>query len=69
MIVVYCQSELLEVVLALRSAGGFACLLDGGQQDGNKDRNNGDDDEKLDKSEAYSALVTKRRIRAHELLR
>jgi hypothetical protein len=48
MVIVNRQSDLLEIVFALRSAGRFAGLLDSGQQQGNQHGNNGNDDQQLD---------------------
>jgi hypothetical protein len=39
------KAELLEVVEALRAAGGFARLLDRGQQERRQDADDGDDDQ------------------------
>ncbi|MEY3459520.1 MAG: hypothetical protein RL215_2677 [Planctomycetota bacterium] len=44
-IVVQGDAELFEVVFALGSASRFACLLDGGEEECNEDRDDGDDDE------------------------
>ena len=46
------ESDLFEIVLALRSAGSFASLLYSREQQGDEDGNNGDYDEKLNQGEA-----------------
>lgn len=46
------QRELFEIVPTLRSAGCFARLLNGGQQQGNQDGDDRDDDKQFDQSEA-----------------
>ena len=48
MMIVHRKAELLDVVLALRAAGSFSRLLNGWEQERDKDANNGDDDEELD---------------------
>jgi ferritin-like metal-binding protein YciE len=45
------QAELLHVVLALRATGRLTGLLDRRQQQGNQDRDDGDDHEQFDESE------------------
>ena len=45
------EADLLEVVDALRPAGGLAGRLHGGQQQGDEDRNDGDHDQELDQGE------------------
>src|SRR5690606_7341152 len=45
------QGQLLEVVLALRAASGLACLLNGGQEQGDEDRDNSDHDQQFDEGE------------------
>ena len=40
-----------QVVFALRTPSGFAGLLDSGQQEGDKDRDDRDDDEQFDQCE------------------
>jgi hypothetical protein len=51
MVIVAGESNLLEIVFALRAAGGFASLLDSRQQQRDKDRNDCDHDEKFDQRE------------------
>jgi hypothetical protein len=46
------DSDLLEVVLAAHPVGGFPNFLDCGEEKTNKDRNDGDDDQKLNQGEA-----------------
>ena len=50
-IIVQAQSDLLQVVFALRTPSGFAGLLDSGQQEGDEDRDDRDDDEQFDQCE------------------
>ena len=51
LVVVNGQAELGEVVDACGAAGGFACSLDGGEEQSNQDANDGDHDEELDERE------------------
>jgi hypothetical protein len=44
----HARDDLLEVILALRSPGGLASRLDGGQQQGNEDANDRNDHQQLD---------------------
>ena len=46
------QGDLLEIIQATHTAGRFASLLHGGQQEGNQNGNDGDDDQKFDEGEA-----------------
>ena len=46
-VVVQREPNLLEIVLALRTAGRFACLLDRRKQQGNQDGNDRDDDQQF----------------------
>jgi len=46
------ERDLLEVVGALHAVGGFADLLDRGQQQPDQDGDDRDDDEQLDEREA-----------------
>ena len=46
------QADLLQVVDALGAAGGLAGRLHGGQQQGDQDRDDGDDHQQLDQGEA-----------------
>jgi hypothetical protein len=48
------QSELLEIVRTLRSAGSFSRRLHGRQQQGDQNRDNGNNHEKLDQRETAS---------------
>jgi hypothetical protein len=43
-IIVRCDGNLLEVILALAAASGFAGGLNGGKQQGDEDADDGDDD-------------------------
>jgi hypothetical protein len=45
------ESDLFEIVFALSSAGGFAGLLHGGEQQSHKDCNDGDHNEQFDEGE------------------
>ena len=47
MVVVQRQPDLLQIVLALRSPGGFACLLYRRQQKSDQNRNNCDHHQQL----------------------
>ena len=47
------EANLFQVVAALGLASGFACQLDGGQNQSNQHCNDGDDDQQLDKCEAW----------------
>jgi hypothetical protein len=49
------EALLLEVVGVLRPGGGLADLLDGGEQQADQDRDDGDDDEQLDQREGGPA--------------
>ena len=53
-VVVQGQADLLEVVDALGTPGGFAGRLDGGQQQGDQDADDADDHEQFDQSEGTS---------------
>ena len=52
-VVVDGQADLLEVVLALQPGRGLADLLDGGEQQPDQDRDDGDHDEQLDQGETH----------------
>jgi hypothetical protein len=59
MVVVQGQPQLLEVVRTLRPAGRLARGLYGRQEQRNKDANNGDHDQQLDKRKRLpSATIT-----------
>lgn len=47
-VIVECESELLHVVSALRSSGGFPCLRNGWEQESDEDCNDGDNDQEFD---------------------
>ena len=51
------ESELLEVVRALRAAGGLAGGLDGGQQQRDQDADDRDDHQQLDQGEAAALAI------------
>ena len=55
MIIVGSQALLLEVVDALDPAGGLAGRLDGRQQQGDQDADDGDGDQEFDEREAPPA--------------
>ena len=57
-VVVQCQSDLLEVVFALRSASSFTSLLHGWQKQRDQNRDDGNDHQKFDECE--SALASNR---------
>ncbi len=44
-IIMKCEPQLLQVVLTLRPTSRFACLLDRRQKQGNKNRDNRDDNQ------------------------
>jgi hypothetical protein len=50
-VIVNGNAELLQIIPALRAAGGFARLLDGRQQQGNQDRDNRDHHQQLNERE------------------
>jgi hypothetical protein len=52
MMVVAGEGNLLEIVLALGAAGCFTSLLDSGQEQGDKDRDDCDHDEQFDQRES-----------------
>ena len=54
-VVVHGQADLLQVVDALRPAGGLPRRLDRREQEGDQDRDDGDDDEQLDQREPAMA--------------
>jgi hypothetical protein len=56
------QAELLEIVDALRPAGGLASGLDCGQQECDQDCNDGDHHQQLDKRERSASLHDEPRI-------
>src|SRR5262245_61212546 len=56
MMVVQGESDLFEIVRALRPVGGFANLLHGRQQQGDQNRDDGNYDEQLDKREGSSSF-------------
>jgi hypothetical protein len=49
------KAELFEVVFALRSASGFASLLNGGQQERHKDGDDGDHHEEFDEGKTWTS--------------
>ena len=50
-IVVQCQTKLFDVVLTGRTTGGFTSLLDGGEQQSNKNCDDRDHNKQLDEGE------------------
>lgn len=53
-IIVQCQPNLLEIILARRTPGGLSCLLNGRQQQSDQDCDNRNDDQLLDESKSAS---------------
>jgi hypothetical protein len=53
------QSQLFEVVFALRAAGCFASLLYGGQQQCDQNRDDGDHHQQFDQSESPAGSAWK----------
>jgi hypothetical protein len=51
------QADLLHVVSALGPPCGFASLLHGGKQQGDQDRDDRNDDQKLDQRKCPSATL------------
>jgi hypothetical protein len=51
-VVVECQADLLEVISALGAPGGFTGLLNGRQEERDQERQDCDDDEKLNERHA-----------------
>jgi hypothetical protein len=56
MVVVKCEAQLLDFVLTGRSSGGFTRLLDGGQQQSDEDRDDGNHDQQLNERKATMGL-------------
>jgi hypothetical protein len=56
------ERQLLEVIAALRHAGGFARLLDGGQQQRNEKRDDCDDDEEFNQRKPCLAVSQPSRL-------
>ena len=54
------EGDLLDVVGALRAAGGFAGGLHGGQEQRDEHADDGDDDEQLDERKAQASLGMRR---------
>lgn len=54
-IVVERQPELLQIVLALRPAGGLACLLNGGEEQGDQDGDDCNHHQELDQCKATTS--------------
>jgi len=52
------ESDLLEVVAALAAAGRLPGLLNGGEQDGHENGDDGDDDEQLNQREPVAMSKT-----------
>jgi len=48
------EAELLQIIEALRAAGGLARRLDGGQEQRDQDGDDGNDDQQLDQGETTS---------------
>ncbi len=56
-VIVHGQADLLQVVRALGTPGGFPGRLDGGQEQRDQDRDDGDHDEQLDQGEPEAAVT------------
>jgi hypothetical protein len=56
--VVNSQAQLLEIVAALGTAGGLAHLLNGRDEQGDEDCNNGDHHQQLDQGEGGTHRLT-----------
>ena len=56
-VVVKRQSNLFQVVLALRPTSSLTRLLNGGKKQGNQDRNNCDHDQQFDQCESDPLLL------------
>jgi hypothetical protein len=56
---VHRQSDLLQIVLALSTTGGFACLLNRRKQKCDQNRDNRDYDQKFDQRETTRSEGTK----------
>src|SRR5262249_16108576 len=54
------QTDLLEVVLAAGAVGRLADLLDGGQEQADQHRDDGDDDQQLDQRERRASAERRR---------
>jgi hypothetical protein len=55
---VQAKTDLLQVIRALRPPGGFARRLNGREQQGDQDADNGDDNQKLNEREACRPLAS-----------
>ena len=65
-VVVQCDSQLAQVVLALRAARRLARLLHGRQQQGDQDRDDRDHDQQLDQGEAVTTTSMKTWATVHD---
>jgi hypothetical protein len=71
---VECQTDLPQIVRALRAPGGFARRLDGRQDQRGEQPDDGDDHQQFDQREAASAarrsrINSRERVSAHGILR
>ena len=57
MIIVQGHTQLLQIVVALRAAGGLASGLDGRQQQGHQDPDDGDHHQQFDERESEPSLL------------
>src|SRR5262245_46102929 len=64
-VIVQGQSPLLEPALAITAASGLAGLLDGRQEQGDEDGENGDRDEQLDQRKAVFLFESHRHSKLH----
>jgi hypothetical protein len=55
------EGKLADVVLALEASGGFASSLDGGEEQSEEDRHDGEDNEELDQGETDITVISTRR--------
>ena len=62
MVIVHGQADLLQIVDALGPPCGFARRLNGRQQEGDQDRDDGDDDQKLDQRKTASSALPHEKV-------
>ena len=53
-VVVKCHAQLFQIILALGPAGGFPCLLHGGKQERNQNRDDRNHDQQFNQRERTS---------------
>ena len=61
-VIVHGQADLLQIVDALGPPSGFACRLNGREQQRNQDRDDGDDYQKLDQGKTASSGLPHERV-------